>query len=175
MDTEENKAKELLIVAEAINKGNLAVLDECLTPDFIYRGPSGEVKGIKSYKQFIANLRTAYPDIHVDVKDIVAEGDMVATRTLCTFTFIGQADAIPPKGKKVSMSSTIIDRFKDGKLAETWEYYDRLELNRQLGVILSNGYRSEDTALPLIINALSLVAQSLSSRLQYIKLLKEDL
>jgi steroid delta-isomerase-like uncharacterized protein len=135
MSAEQNKAKELLMVTEALNKGNLAVVDEHLTPDFIYHGPGGEIKGITDYKQFLANLRTAYPDIHVDVKDIVAEGNLVATRTHCTFTFTGQTDAIPPTGKKVSMSGAIIDRFKNGKLAETWEHYDRLDLNQQLGLL----------------------------------------
>lgn len=135
MTMEQNKAKELLIVAEALNKGNLAVVDEYLAPDFIYHGPALEVKGITDYKKFLAVLRRAYPDIHVDVKEIVAEGDLVATRTLSTFTFTGQVDAVPPTGKKVSMSSTIIDRFKDGKLAETWEHYDRLDLNQQLGIL----------------------------------------
>ncbi len=138
MSQEENKAKELMMVAEALNKGNMAVVDECLTPDFIYHGPSGEVKGITNYKKFLAELRTAYPDIHVDVKDIVAEGDLVATRTLCTFTFTGKVSATPPTGKKVSMSGTIIDRFKGGKIAETWEHYDRLDLYQQLGLIPAN-------------------------------------
>lgn len=135
MSKEENKAKELLMVAEALNKGNLAVVDEYLAPDFVYHGPMGDVKGVISYKKFLASLRTAYPDIHVDVKDIVAEGDLVATRTLSTFSFTGQIDAIPPTGKQVSMSSTIIDRFENGKLAETWEHYDRLGLNQQLGIM----------------------------------------
>jgi steroid delta-isomerase-like uncharacterized protein len=135
MTTEQNKARELLIVAEALNKGNLSVIDEYLAPDFIYHGPTLEVKGVAGYKKFLAELRRAYPDIHVDVKEIMAEGDLVATRTQCTFTFTGQVDAIPPTGKSVSMSSTIIDRFKDGKLAETWEHYDRLDLNQQLGIL----------------------------------------
>jgi predicted SnoaL-like aldol condensation-catalyzing enzyme len=78
MSKEENKAKELLMVAEALNKGNLAVVDEYLAPDFVYHGPTGDVKGVISYKKFLATLRTAYPDIHVDVKDIVAEGDLGA-------------------------------------------------------------------------------------------------
>ena len=135
MAKEENKAKELLLVAEALNKGNLSVVDEYLAPDFTYHGPTGDLKGITNYKKFLTYLHRAYPDFHVDVKDIVAEGDMVATRTLATFTFTGQIDAIPPTGKKVTMSSTIIDRFKDGKLAETWEHYDRLDLNQQLGIL----------------------------------------
>jgi predicted ester cyclase len=135
MAKEENKARELLIVAEALNKGNLSVVDEYLVPDFTYHGPAGDVKGIENYKKFLTVLRQAYPDIHVDVKDIVAEGDLVATRTFSTFTYSGQIDAIPPTGKKVTMSSTIIDRFKDGKIAETWEHYDRLDLNQQLGLL----------------------------------------
>jgi steroid delta-isomerase-like uncharacterized protein len=135
MKNNTNKAKELLIVAEALNKGNLAVMDEYLSPDFVYHGPHGDIAGKESYKQFLAMLRTAYPDIHVDVKNIVAEGDIVATRTISTFTYNGQVDAIPPTGKKVTMSSTIIDRFKDGKMVETWEHYDRLGLNQQLGLL----------------------------------------
>lgn len=132
---EANKATELLLVAEALNKGNMSVVDEILTPDFTYHGPTGDIKGIESYKQFLTLLRAAYPDIHVDVKDIVAEDDFVATRTLSTFTFTGQIDAMTPTGKKVAMSSMIIDRFENGKLAETWEHYDRLDVNQQLGLL----------------------------------------
>jgi predicted ester cyclase len=136
MAKEENKAKELLMVAEALNKGNMAVVDECLTPDFIYHGPGGaEVKGIKGYKQFLTDLRTASPDIHVEIKNVLAEGDMVATRTLCTFTFTGKKGDTRSTGKKVAMSGTIIDRFKNGKIAETWEHYDRLDMYRQMGLI----------------------------------------
>lgn len=138
MSKEENKAKELMIVAEALNKGNLAVIDEYLAPDFVYHGPMGDINGITEYKKFLAALRTAYPDIHVDVKNILAEGDLVATRTFCTFSFTGQIDAVPPTGKRVTMSGTIIDRFENGKLAETWEHYDRLGLNQQLGIMSSN-------------------------------------
>lgn len=135
MNKEENKAKELLLVAEVLNKGNLSIIDEYLAPDFTYHGPIGDVKGVTNYKKFLSLLRKAYPDMHIDVKDIVAEDDMVATRTLATFTYSGQIDSIPPTGKKVTMSSTIIDRFKDGKIAETWEHYDRLDLNQQLGIL----------------------------------------
>ena len=138
MSTEENKAKERRMVAAALNKGNLSVVDECLAPDFIYHGPGGaEVKGIDGYKQFLAGLRTAYPDIHVKIEDIVAEGDLVATRTLCTFTFTGQTGTIKPAGKSISLAGSILDRFKDGKIAETWEVYDRLDLYQQMGIIPS--------------------------------------
>jgi predicted ester cyclase len=135
MSTEQNKTTERRIVAEALNRGNLTVLDDCITPDFIYHGPGArEVKGIADYKQFLAELRAFYPDIHVKIKNILAEGDLVATRTFSTFTFTGKTGTVTPK-KKVSMTGAILDRFKGEKIAETWEHYDRLELYQQLGLI----------------------------------------
>jgi predicted ester cyclase len=135
MSTEKNKAKERRIVEEALNKGNLAVVDESLAPDFVYHGPGGaEVKGPEGYKQFLARLRTAYPDIHVKIENIVAEADKVATRYTCTFTFTGQTGTVFPTGNRVSMIGTILDRFKANKIIETWEVYDRLDLFQQLGI-----------------------------------------
>jgi len=136
MSAELNKAKEQRLVAEAINKGNLEALNDCLTPDFTYHGPGGRtVKGLADYTQFLGELRTAYPDIHVKIEDIVAEGDLVATRTFSTFTYTGKVGAANPTGKKVSMTGAILDRFMGGKIKETWEYYDRLDLLQQLGLI----------------------------------------
>jgi predicted ester cyclase len=136
MSKEANKEKERSIVNEVINKGNIGMLDECLIDDFVYHGPGGaEVRGIQGYKQFTAALRNAYPDIHVTIEDILAEGDLVATRTFCTFSFTGKAGPDNPYRQRVSMTGSILDRFKDGKIAETWEQYDRLDLYQQLGII----------------------------------------
>jgi predicted ester cyclase len=136
MSTEQNKATEQLMVAEVLNKGNLEYIDKCIAPDFQYHGPSGaSVKGIEGEKQFIAGLRAAYPDIHVTIQDILAEGDMVATRTLCTFTSPVKANDTTTANKKVVMAGSIIERFRDGKIVETWELYDRLDLLQQLGII----------------------------------------
>ncbi len=132
---EENKAKERRVVEEAINKGNMKLLDEVLSPDFAYHGPGGTViNGIEEYKRFLARLRTASPDIHVVIENIVAEENLVATRTTCTFTFTGKVSNMTPTGKRVSMMGSILDRFEGDKLAETWEIYDRLDLYQQLGI-----------------------------------------
>jgi steroid delta-isomerase-like uncharacterized protein len=140
VSSERNKSIERRMVTEALNKGDLAVVDRCLTPDFVYHGPgSVEVKGQEGYKQFLARLRAMYPDIHVKIENILAEGDLVATRTMCTFTFKSPAGDITAAGKPVAMAGTILDRFKDGKIAETWELYDRLDLYQQLGIIPVRG------------------------------------
>lgn len=138
MSTEENKAKERRMVEEALNKGNLNVVEEVLSPDFVYHGPGGTVViGREEYKQFLASLRTMYPDIHVVIENILAEKNLVATRTMCTFSFTGKMGDIEPTGKKVTMMGSILDRFEGDKLVETWEFYDRLDLYQQLGLIPS--------------------------------------
>lgn len=123
----ENKAVEQRMVAEALNRGNLKTVEECLNPDFVYHGPGGaEVKGIEGYQRFLSSLRAYYPDMRVTIEDIIAEGSLVATRTRCVFT---------SKGRAITLPGSILDRFKDGKISETWEQYDRLDLYQQLGII----------------------------------------
>jgi predicted ester cyclase len=78
--------------------------------------------------KFLSDLRTFFPDIHVTIEDILGEGDLVATRTHCTFTSAG------PNPKNVAMVGSILDRFRGGKIAETWELYDRFDLYQQLGI-----------------------------------------
>lgn len=127
MTVESNKAMERRMVEEALNCGNMKTVEECLNPDFVYHGPGGaEIKSIQGYQNFLAGLRTYYPDMRVTIENIIGEGDFVSTRTSSIFTY---------KGKAVSMTGSIMDRFKDGKISETWEEFDRLELYRSLGII----------------------------------------
>lgn len=126
MTEEANKAVERRMVEEALNRGCMRVVEECLCAEFVYHGPGGaKVKGIEGYKEFLTNLRLFYPDIRVKIENIIAEGDMAATRTTSFFTF---------KGKKIILTGSIMDRFRNGKIAETWEQYDRLDLYRQMGI-----------------------------------------
>jgi predicted ester cyclase len=135
MSKEGNKEKERRAVEEALNKGNFSVLDEVLSPDFIYHGPGTEVKGREEYKKYFASLLNAFPDIHTVIENILAEKNLVATRYTCTFTFTGKLGNMEPTGRKVSMMGSILDRFEGDKMAETWEFFDRLDLDQQLGLI----------------------------------------
>jgi len=126
MSIETNKATERVMVDEALNRGNLGVVKACLGSNFVYHGPGGaEVKGIEGYKKMLTELRKWYPDIRVTIDEIIAEGEIVATRNTSTFSF---------GGKQVRLAGSIVDRFEYGKIAETWEQYDRLDLYRQMGV-----------------------------------------
>ena len=79
-------------------------------------------------------LRTAFPDIHATIDDILAEGDKVVTRFTMTGTFKGEYMGIAPTGKKITITGILITRWVDGKEVKAWENRDMLGFYQQLGV-----------------------------------------
>ena len=68
MSIEENKALVRNALEEAWNKGNLDVIDEHLSPDYVHHNPpAGVPNDREGYKQAVTMLRTAFPDyLHYD-------------------------------------------------------------------------------------------------------------
>jgi hypothetical protein len=124
---------------EVWNKGKAAtmtMIDEICDPHLVYYSGSGEdVHGLKTYKQFMGEFYDAFPDTHITLDDIVAEGDKVVTRYLLAGTHKGKYMGIPATNKKVTISVIEIDRFASGKIIEEWVKYDTLGFMQQLGVI----------------------------------------
>jgi steroid delta-isomerase-like uncharacterized protein len=135
MSTKENKAVVQRDIEEVFNKGNIAIISEIIGPDWVFYGPGGlEFKGQEGFKQIVATLRNAFPDLHMTIEDMVAEGDMVAVRYIMRGTFKGKLMSMAPTGNQFTMPSALFIRFKDGKAVETREIYDQLTLFQQLGV-----------------------------------------
>jgi steroid delta-isomerase-like uncharacterized protein len=140
MSVEQNKETLRHIhVEELFNKGNLAVADEIISPDYVYHGPMGELKGPAGIKQIVTIWRTAFPDGKYVIEDMVAEGDKVAVRYSWTGTFKGEGMGIAPTGKKVNLTEVIFYRFAGGKEVEAINYIDMLTFYRQLGVPIPPG------------------------------------
>jgi predicted ester cyclase len=136
MSTEQNKATLRKTYEEAINKGNVAVLTECMTPDYVSHGPGGlDLKGPEGFGQYVTMFRTAFPDVRMTAENMVAEGDYVAHRARFTGTHRGDWMGIPPTGKRVTLTLNVLSRFAGGKEAEAWEELDMLSFMQQLGVI----------------------------------------
>ena len=140
MSTEENKAVLRRNCEEAFNKGDLAVADENIANNYVYHGSGGlEFKGPEGFKQFITMLRTAFPDLHVTVGDMFAEGDKVAHRLILRGTHKGELMGIAPTGKQVTLSANVISRFAGGKEVEAWSNLDDLGMMQQMGVAPPTG------------------------------------
>ena len=135
MSTEEYKAKQRRVWEEAFGKGNLEVIDELFAPSYYFRSPLGiDIKGAEGFKQNLAMMRSAFPDMHITIDDMIAEGDKVVTRFTLTATFTGDLMGITPTGKKVTVSGIVITRWEDGKEVEAWESLDTLAFYQQLGI-----------------------------------------
>ena len=80
-------------------------------------------------------MRAAFPDIHWVLEEMVAEGDMVVSRFTWTGTHRGEFLGIPATGKAVNGKGVVIDRVKDGMMAESRILMDSLGLMQQLGVV----------------------------------------
>jgi steroid delta-isomerase-like uncharacterized protein len=91
--------------------------------------------GAEALKQVWAMLLRVYPDIHLTVEDLIAEGDKVVGRTTVTGTHRGQFMRLAPTGKFITYNEIFIFRFADGKVAETWGVVDVFAQMRQLGLV----------------------------------------
>jgi hypothetical protein len=83
----------------------------------------------------MAMLRRAFPDLHVAVEDLIAEGDKVVGRNVVTGTNQGPYMGRPPTGRSVRYDEIFVFRFAAGRIAETWGVVDVLSQMRQLGVV----------------------------------------
>src|ERR1700712_3515427 len=64
---------------ELVNTGRFDAFPEVVAPNCHDHDPApGQHRGPEGYKTFFAQLRTAFPDMKVEVQKVVADGDDVA-------------------------------------------------------------------------------------------------
>jgi steroid delta-isomerase-like uncharacterized protein len=134
--SQENKALVQRFVEEAFNRGNLNVVDEVYAPSFISHDPAApeEERSPEYAKQFVGMYRSAFPDGHAVVEDLISEGDRVAYRWTYRGTHQGELMGIAPTGKQVTITGITIYRISGGKVEEEWNNFDQLGLLQQIGV-----------------------------------------
>ena len=101
MSTQENKANApSTYLEEVINRGNVAVIDELSSPNFVdHSAPPGVPAGNEGFKVFITVFRTAFPDLAYTIDDEIAEGDRVVERVTARGTMKGDFQGMPRLGQ----------------------------------------------------------------------------
>ena len=122
-------------IDDVVNDGNFSILGDLVHPDYIHRAPGQELRGPEELKGLFAAYRTAFPDLHVAIDDLVAAGARVVIAFTLTGTHAGALMGIDATGKKVTTNGMVLSRFEDGKIIEEWEILDQLSLFEQLGVV----------------------------------------
>ena len=137
MPTEQNKALARQLVKEAINQGNMRVIDELLIPDFVEHEelPPGIPPGREAPKVLFTMLRSAFPDLKATIEHLIAEGDQVVLHMTWTGTHEGEFMGIPPTGKSISINVIDILVIAEGRFVEHWGVMDSMAMMQQLGVV----------------------------------------
>jgi len=142
MSLEENKAI-VRKMFEAINKQNMVSLDKLMEPDFVLHMHSKQTQGWKVGRQVVEDEIKAFPDLHVAIEDVIAEGDKVCVRLQETGTHRGKYHGLAPTGNKLSYTVVAIWRIVERKIVEGWIAYDQMDFLKQLGVIEWKGFPNE--------------------------------
>jgi len=81
-------------------------------------------------------LLAAFPDMRMNVEDLIASGDKTVARVRVTGTHKGEFMGVPPAGTRVDVQLIDIMRFDGaGLVCEHWGVADMLSLMQQLGVV----------------------------------------
>jgi steroid delta-isomerase-like uncharacterized protein len=131
---DENK-RAVQALFETFNTGALDQLERLLAPDYV--GPQGD-RGPAGFRKIMVGLRTAFPDIHYTVDELVAEDDRVAIRWHWTGTNRAPFRGYPVSGKPMTNPGVGIFRLAAGKIVSATMETDRLGFLEQLGVVPPN-------------------------------------
>lgn len=120
---------------EAVNSGTLD-FDDLVSADSLDHDPApGQGRGPQGYRDMFRELRTAFPDLHIEVEHLTATDDDVAFAYTVTGTHDGPFQGHAATGKKIEVRGVQIGRFEEGKLVERWGSSDQLGILTQLGLV----------------------------------------
>ena len=127
-------AKEWLV---EINDHNTDAFDDYLTPNFVEHEilPGIEGSGADVPKAFFKMIFTAFPDLRMDLEDILVDGDRVCWRFRMTGTNDGEFMGMPATGHKIDIQGFDMLRMEGARAAEHWGTVDQLKMMQQLGLV----------------------------------------
>ncbi|WP_395945145.1 ester cyclase [Brevundimonas sp.] len=119
---------------EIVNTGALDAFHEVVAEGCVDNDPApGQGAGPEGFKAFFTEMRQAFPDLKVEPKTLVSEGDQVAFAYTLTGTHKGDFQGVAPTGRAVEIRGLQIGRFEDGKMVERWGSSDELGILKQIG------------------------------------------
>ncbi|MGW1055678.1 ester cyclase [Streptomyces sp. NPDC001118] len=135
MSLTENKERCLQMVA-AWNRWDVDGVVAHWAPDVVHHTADG---GRHDTEELIETMRgavRAFPDLHLEVKSIIAEGDRVMLRITVTATHQGEFLGLAPTGRPVTWHYLEELRFSSqGKVVEHWDVFDFGPLFQELGML----------------------------------------
>jgi predicted ester cyclase len=124
--TETGKGKTLVtrLIDEVVNQGRLELVDELFSP---------EMSDLA--RQWFGAFRSSFPDLRMEIVEMIEEGDRVVGRFHCSATHTGEWRGHAPTGRRFeNVEEVYFFRFAGGRFVEAWGIEDTLDRFRQLGL-----------------------------------------
>ncbi|THF86623.1 ester cyclase [Deinococcus sp. KSM4-11] len=120
------------MIERAFNRGDLSAVDDLLLPASTDHQEAPGVNFPQHLKQVVTMLRTAFPDLHFEIKHLMSSGDIVAMHSVMTGTHLGPMRDLPPTQRRVHVRHMHFVRVEQGRGAELWHVWDTASMMRQL-------------------------------------------
>ncbi|MGH2839346.1 MAG: ester cyclase [Solirubrobacteraceae bacterium] len=134
--SEHNRAVLARLNDEVWRQGNVDVIDELMTEDFVDHTPPPGVTGDREgLKQFLSGVHAGLADPQRTVEEHIEAGDRVVERWTLTAKHAGDWLGVPATGAQISVTGIDVYRFEDGRVADLRCEVDMLGLLGQLGAI----------------------------------------
>jgi predicted ester cyclase len=115
---------------------DLAGYLEMYSDSVIHHGYSSRIRpGVAGLRDHYTNLLKGFPDLRVEIEDIIAEGEKIAHRFSFCGTHRGEFVGIAGTGKLVKSAGIQINLFSNGKCIEVWSVHDSFRFLREIGAV----------------------------------------
>lgn len=116
------------------NDGNPALINQLFAPNYRHHDPHNpEVHNLETYTRWLTALRAAFPDLRMQIDDVITEGNKAVLRWTIRGTHTGEYMGLMPTGQKMTLSGINVYYVADGKITEAWFNYDSVGMMGQLG------------------------------------------
>lgn len=122
-------------VDEVINNKSLAVIDDIIHADYVYRTPGQELHGRQALRNLLSDYQAALPDLHVKIDDLICTDNKAVLLFTLTGTHENELKGVPATGKQVNINGMTCSRFDNGQIIEEWELVDQLTMFQQLEIV----------------------------------------
>jgi steroid delta-isomerase-like uncharacterized protein len=135
MDTREANAELVRTTVDLFNANDLDGCVERMAPDFVMHLAEmpNPLPGREAWREGATLMKRAFPDLRIEIDDVVTSEDQVAVRLRLLGTHSGDYLGFAATGRQVSYVSHEFYRLADGMFVEEWICSDTATLFRQLG------------------------------------------
>lgn len=108
-------------------------------PEYMVHQQTGTTLSVDEFQAAIDGLRESFPDMRMDIEDVIATDEKVVIRHVWSGTqetdFAHEGITIPQTGNRAEMAGIAIFRVSDEQITEAWYVEDTLALLRDLGAL----------------------------------------